>query len=156
MNSNAPAAPPLEEALADHGDEELGEPIVGVYGDEDSPDEEVPDETAEEVGPEALSSRVWLGSNLPCSGPIYSYFRVPEQAYPYTARFSFVDAVGRRRWSGFAYWTRSEYPPTVIYASYRYAVPAGTRQIWAYWWCGVPSDNNPGSPRWNYKSVRCP
>lgn len=149
-----PARIPLDEVIAEH-DGDLEAPEIGVVEDSDSPGADVAEPpAAEDLGPEALSWRVIWGA-IPCAGPVYSYFQVPKQAFPYTARFVFVNAVGGRTYSGFAYWNRSEYPPTRIYARYPSAVPRGTRQVWAYWWCGVPADHDPGSPYWNYKGVNC-
>jgi hypothetical protein len=161
-DDDAPPEIPIDELLAEHEDD-LAAPEADLESADDLPPPDTseepmmptpPDTVDEALAPRAQSRLVLFGA-IACAGPVYCYFVVPKQAFPYTARFVFVDSVGRRRYSGFAHWNRSEYPPTRIYARFPYPVPSGTRQVVGYWWCGEPADNDPGSPYWNYRNVTC-
>lgn len=146
----APVELPVEELLAEAHDLD---PAI-----EEAPfsDERAAFDTEEPgvVGPAGQSGLV--GFYLPtCAGGFYSSFTVPKQAFPYTFRFAFVLPTGERRLSGFGYVNRSAYPPTVLWGRWPYPIVRGSRQVYAYWWTGDPSQGNTGPAYWNYINVRC-
>lgn len=137
-------------------EQEHDDDLPGLSIEQPPGDAQVAEPSGEEseLGPLAKSSAVGFWG-ISCPAGAWSSFRVQHQAFPYTARFVFVDAIGGRRYSGFATHNASEYPPAVIWARYPYALPRGTKQVWGYWWEGMPSDHAQGSPYWNSFNTNC-
>lgn len=93
--------------------------------------------------------------SISCSGGATSTFRLPVTAYDWHLRFGYFRADGSRiSLSTILHWHRSFYAGSVLTGRCS-SLPAGTKDLRAFWWHGNAQDGTIGEIWWNRIRTNC-
>jgi hypothetical protein len=118
----------------------------------DEDDGGVEGESPEQV--EGLTGNVRL-YDVSCTKGAGTAIAVPINAFYWNARLGYYRSDGGRiGLSPIAAYRASAYPGVTIRARFNGRLPAGLRDLRAFWWYGAPGDT-PGPVYWNHVGCRC-